>query len=111
MAKLFNAFFFKLRKDLSFRITLFIGIGLAILLSLILLGVELIVNGTLGSSHRLLTGETMLTNSLSPVANFGIAIPVNLITFTVQEEIPDRLTTIAEVKIVADCGGTQYEKS
>ena len=30
----------------------------------------------------------------------------NLITFTVQEEIPDRLTTIAEVKIVADCGGT-----
>lgn len=85
MAKLFNAFFFKLRKDLSFRITLFIGIGLAVLLSLILLGVELIVNGTLGSSHRLLTGETMLTNSLSPVANFGIAIPVNLITFTVLE--------------------------
>lgn len=85
MAKLFNAFFFKLRKDLSFRITLFIGIGLAILLSLILLGVELIVNGSLGSSERLLTGETMLTNSLSPVANFGIAIPVNLITFTVLE--------------------------
>ena len=85
MAKLFNAFFFKLRKDLSFRITLFIGIGLAVLLSLILLGVELIVSGTLGSSQRLLTGETMLTNSLSPVANFGIAIPVNLITFTVLE--------------------------
>lgn len=79
MGNLFKAYLFKLRKDLAFRITLIIGGGLAILMTLLFLLIEKI------TGEAMLNGQMMLIMSLSPVQNFGIAIPVNLITFTVLE--------------------------
>ncbi len=79
MSQLFNAFLFKIKKDLTFRITLFIGIGLAIFMTLLYVLLEQI------TKTKMLSGELMLVTSLNPAQNFGLAIPVNLITFTVLE--------------------------
>ena len=84
MARLFRAFLFKLKRDLTFRITLFIGIGMAILLTVIYLLLGLAFSRD-GDTVTVISGEGMLIQSLSPVQNFGIAIPVNLISFTVLE--------------------------
>ena len=84
MGRLFKAFVFKLGRDLTFRITLIIGIGMAVLMTLLYLGIDLAME-TFGTDDRMLSGPNMLLNSLSPVQNFGIAIPVNLISFTCLE--------------------------
>ena len=84
MARLFRAFLFKLKRDMTFRITLFIGIGMAIFMSLLYVILEKVVFDP-ESDIKLISGESMLIQSLSPVQNFGIAIPVNLISFTVLE--------------------------
>ncbi len=81
MSHLFSAFIFKLRKDVSFKITLFVGLGLALLMSFIYLIPELLSDTPI----RVLTGEKMLVDSLSPVTNFGIALPINLVGLTVME--------------------------
>ena len=86
MGKLFRAFFFKLSKDLTFRITLIIGLALAVVLSLIYFGIDVLSSTGEGSiQHSMCTGQSMFFNSISPAQNFGIAIPVNLISFTVLE--------------------------
>ena len=89
MANLFKAFLFKLRKDLTFRVTLFIGLGLAVLMTLIYLGIDLAMKTfeENSSTYKFVfcTGQNLFINSLSPAQNFGIAIPINLITFTVLE--------------------------
>lgn len=79
MGRLFRAFFFKIRKEPSFRVTLIIGASIAIVMSLL----YLLIDNATGSS--LLSGPNMLLNSMSPVQNFGIAIPINLISFTCLE--------------------------
>ena len=82
MLRLFKAFIFKIFRDLTFRITLIIGAGIAIFMALLyaLLDASLDLEGV-----KMLTGQGMLVNSMSPVQNYGIAIPVNLITFTCLE--------------------------
>ncbi len=84
MANLFKAFLFKLRRDLTFRITLFVGLGLSILLTAIYLILDHLV-GTGDSSLRFCSGANMFYSSLSPAQNFGIAVPINLVCFTVLE--------------------------
>ena len=79
MGRLFRAFFFKIRKEPSFKITLIIGASVALVMSLL----YLLVDKTEGS--HLLSGPNMLLNSTSPVSNFGIAIPINLVSFTCLE--------------------------
>lgn len=81
MLNLFKAFLFKLTKDLTFRITLLVGLGIAIFTAAIFYFLNFITEGEV----NLLTGENMLIISLSPTQNFGLAIPINLITFTVIE--------------------------
>lgn len=89
MRNLFKAFIFKLRKDLTFRITLFIGLGMSILMTLIFLGIDLGMKALTDdpSSYKFLmcTGQNLFITSLSPAQNFGIAIPINLVCFTVLE--------------------------
>lgn len=89
MRNLFKAFLFKLRKDITFRVTLFIGLGLAVLLTLIYLAIDLSIKnlgeGMANYKFVYATGQNLFINSLSPAQNFGIAIPINLITFTVLE--------------------------
>lgn len=79
MKNLFVSYLYKLRHDLAFKITLIIGGGLAVLLTGIyfLLSLLLKVNA--------IDGPTMIISALSPGSNFGLAVPVNLITFTVLE--------------------------
>ena len=85
MSRLIKSFFFKLSKDIAFRITLIIGVGLAIMMT----GLFLLIDISLGlfgeEGAKLLTGPNMLLSSLSPVDNFGLAIPINLITFICLE--------------------------
>ncbi len=89
MKNIFKAFFFKIRKDISCRITMFIGLGFAILIPLILFLIDVgisAIDGDLSNiQHTMATGQGLLIMSVSPTQNFGLAIPINLITFTVLE--------------------------
>ena len=82
MLDLLKASFFKLKKDLTLRITLIIGLALAIFLSILYFFLDSMI---LTGYHASATGQNMLLNSFSPAQNFGIAIPINLIIFTILE--------------------------
>ena len=82
MGNLFRAFFFKLRKDLTFRITLIVGAAVAILMMVIFLVIDYAIGV---AEYKFCTGQTMFLVSFTPTSNFGLAIPINLITFTVLE--------------------------
>ena len=84
MGRLFKAFIFKIRRDATFKITLIVGAGIAVFITLLYLILQNALPDEFGDA-KLLTGPTMLLNSFSPVQNFGIAIPVNLISFTCLE--------------------------
>ena len=75
MSRLLKAFFYRMSKDLAFRITLIIGCGIALILSVILLVADLMMDM---EGIKLLTGHGMLTMSLNPAQNYGIAIPINV---------------------------------
>ena len=82
MGRLFKAFFFKLSIDLSFRIVLIIGAGLAFFMT----GLYLLIDLGLGTSEfKMLSGPNMLLTSFNPADNFGLAIPISLITFICLE--------------------------
>lgn len=79
MKELFLAYLFKLRHDITFKITLIIGLGLAVFLSLLYVGISFL------SETLMISGASMYISSLSPTSNFGLAVPINLVTFTVME--------------------------
>ena len=81
MGNLFRAFFFKLRKDITFRVTLIVGAAVAVLMMLIFLMIDYAID----IGVKTCTGQTLFLVSFTPTSNFGLAIPVNLITFTVLE--------------------------
>lgn len=89
MLRLFKSFLFKISRDLTFRITLIIGVALAFFMTLLYFALDNFMNDTFvdvgGSPVLFCTGQSMLVNSVSPVQNFGIAIPVNLISFICLE--------------------------
>ena len=87
MGNLFKAFLFKLKRDLTFRITLFIGLGFAILMTLIYFFIDmaLVNNPHLPEGIKLCTGSNLLITSFSPTQNYGLVVPVNLVSFTVLE--------------------------
>ena len=81
MARLMRAFFYKISKDITFRITLIIGAGMAVFMTLL----YLILQNAIGEDVQMLNGQGMLVSSFSPAQNFGIAIPINLISFVYLE--------------------------
>lgn len=86
MGRLFKAFFFKLTRDLTFRIVLIIGAGIAFFMTALYLMIDLGVEGLAGDTDvKFLTGPNMLLTSFNPTSNFGLAIPICLITFTCLE--------------------------
>lgn len=88
MLRLIKAFFFKIVRDLTFRITLIIGVALALISTLGLYFVYLAIGQGDADAEMvksMINGQSMLINSLSPAQNFGIAIPVNLICFVALE--------------------------
>ena len=82
MSRLLKAFFYKISKDITFRITLIIGGGIAILSALIFLALDAFLNI---EGVKMLTGHGMLITSFSPAQNYGIAIPINIVSFIVLE--------------------------
>ena len=80
MINLFRAFFFKLARDITFRVTLFIGLGMAFFMMFL----YMLIDGFSGA-HVLCTGNNMFVSSFNPSQNFGLAIPINLVSFTVLE--------------------------
>jgi len=89
MLRLFKAFLFKISKDLTFRITLIIGAGLAVLMTAIYAGIQYGLFEADASdpteTAKFISGQGMFINSMSPVQNYGLAIPINLITFICLE--------------------------
>lgn len=87
MANLFRAFFFKLKKDLTFRIALIIGIAMAIFMTLAFLIIDIM--GWVGSDEPFkatyCAGQNLLINTLNPAQNFGLVVPILLTVFTVAE--------------------------
>ena len=76
-----RAFFYRISKDITFRITLIVGAGMAVFMTLL----YLILQNAVGDGMKMLSGQGMLISSFSPAQNFGIAIPINLISFTYLE--------------------------
>ena len=86
MGRLLKAFFFKLSRDLTFRIVLIIGAGIAFFMTAIYLMIDLSLEGLAGDMPlKFLTGPNMLLTSFNPTDNFGLAIPICLITFICLE--------------------------
>ena len=81
MARLMRAFFYRISKDITFKITLIVGAGMAVFMTLL----YLILQSAIGDGVKMLSGQGMLISSFSPAQNFGIAIPINLISFTYLE--------------------------
>ena len=85
MINIIKSALYKLSKDWTFRITLIVGVSLAVLMNLIYLGIDLASSRQGIAEHLFCNGQSMLINSLSPAQNFGIAIPINLIVYTIGE--------------------------
>lgn len=91
MMRLFKAFLFKISKDLTFRITLIIGAGLAVLMTGLYAALQYGIfalddmDAEADIGIKFISGQGMLINSMSPAQNYGLAIPINLITFICLE--------------------------
>lgn len=72
---------YKLFKDKTFKVTMIVGIILAILLPLLYKA----IGNDSDTGLEVCTGANMLLASSSPVQNFGLAIPINLIALIVGE--------------------------
>ena len=87
MGNLFRAFFFKLKKDLTFRIALFIGVAMAVFMTLAFLLIDIM--SWAGSDEPFkatyCAGHNLLVNTLNPAQNFGLVVPILLTVFTVSE--------------------------
>jgi len=88
MGRLIKAFLFKMTRDIAFRVVLIIGVGLAFLMTGLFFLMDLAM-GSLseetGVAIKLLSGPNMLLSSFNPTDNFGLAIPIALITFVCLE--------------------------
>ncbi|MCQ2742833.1 MAG: ABC transporter permease [Bacilli bacterium] len=82
MANIIKSALYKLFKDWTFRITLIIGVALAVFMNLVYLGIDLLDGGTVGN---ICNGQTLFISSLSPTQNFGLTVPINLVVFTIGE--------------------------
>ena len=83
MGNLLKAFFFKLKSDLAFRITLFVGVGLAIFMTALFGIIDYLALKTADPGDvviRFCTGQCLFAFSLVPTSNYGLAIPINLMT-------------------------------
>ena len=83
MLRIMYASLYKLFRDTTFKITLIVGVSLAIFTNLLYFAISKIADIELGS--MLFSGETALINSLNPTSNFGLMVPVNLVVFTIGE--------------------------
>lgn len=83
MFRLMRSSFYKLFRDKTFHIILIIGVVVSVFMPLM----YLLIDSTSGSGSigDTCNGYNLLISSLSPTQNFGLAIPINLITFIIGE--------------------------
>ncbi len=81
MANIIKSALYKLFKDWTFRITLIIGVALAVFMNLVYFGIDLLGDNV----GAVCNGQNMFISSLSPTQNFGLTVPINLIVFTIGE--------------------------
>ena len=82
MSRLLKAFFYKISKDITFKITLIIGGSVALLTAIVLLLLDAFIDF---QGLKFFTGHGMLVFASSPAQNYCIAIPINVISFIVLE--------------------------
>lgn len=82
MFKLIKASIFKLFRDITFRITLIIGLSLAVMMPLLYAFLDFMVESESAIFAR---GESLFISGFSCTSNFGLTIPINLVVFTVGE--------------------------
>ena len=81
MIKLMRSSLYKLFRDKTFHIILIIGVVVSVFMPLL----YLIIDSQTGNIGSTCNGYNLIIQSASPVQNFGIAIPINLITFIIGE--------------------------
>lgn len=81
MIKLMRSSLYKLFRDKTFHIILIIGVVVSVFMPLL----YLIIDSQTGNVGSTCNGYNLILQSASPVQNFGIAIPINLITFIIGE--------------------------
>lgn len=81
MIKLMRSSLYKLFRDKTFHIILIIGVVVSVFMPLL----YLIIDSQTGNIGSTCYGYNLIIQSASPVQNFGIAIPINLITFIIGE--------------------------
>ena len=90
MKNLLKAFLYKISKDITLRITLIIGAGLAVFMTALFAFIQY---GLLsfddmeetGETIKFISGQGMFLTSISPAQNYGLAIPINLVSFICLE--------------------------
>ena len=89
MINIIKASLYKLIHDWTFRIVLIVGTALAVFMSLLFLAIDMGFKNQLTDASNYINsyanGQNLLFNSLSPIQNFGFAIPIYLVILTVSE--------------------------
>lgn len=81
MGNIIKSALYKLSKDWTFKIVLIIGAAMAIIMNAIYAGLGAINE----DPSTMCNGQSFYMTSLSPTQNFGLAVPINLIIFTIGE--------------------------
>ena len=80
MLNIFKSALYKMFRDKTFRVVCIIGLVLVAFITVLGYAIDHASPGI-----HYLTGQNMLLSSLSPVQNFGLALPINLISLTIGE--------------------------
>ena len=81
MSNIIKSALYKLSKDWTFKIILIIGAAMAVFMNALYAGIGAL-DGNIG---EMCNGQSLYLSSLSPTQNFGLAVPINLIIFTIGE--------------------------
>ncbi len=89
MINIIKASLYKLIHDWTFRIVLIVSTALAVFLSLLFLAIDMGLKNQMSDPSDYVNcfanGQNLLFNSLSPIQNFGFAVPIYLVILTIGE--------------------------
>ncbi len=80
MLNIFKSALYKMFRDKTFHVVCIIGLVLVAFMTFLGYIIDQSTDG-----FKYLTGQNMLVTSMSPVQNFGLALPINLISLTIGE--------------------------
>ena len=80
MLNIFKSALYKMFRDKTFHVVCVIGLVLVFFITFLGFMIDRSASGL-----KYLTGQNMLITSMSPVQNFGLTLPINLISLTIGE--------------------------